>query len=220
MPIALPVSIPTRDLVRSRRPLLPTHLEGGPEVSIPTRDLVRSRQEAAIAACKSDLFQSLQGIWFDRDLIGFLPLSLLLRLRGFNPYKGFGSIATTTSSWLIRWSRKLLFQSLQGIWFDRDLGSLAVVFRMPESCFNPYKGFGSIATIEQVSQAHPQICFNPYKGFGSIATIQNQEELEPIEYVSIPTRDLVRSRQNGLERSLSIASSFNPYKGFGSIATE
>ena len=113
-------------------------------------------------------FQSLQGIWFDRDRSPRIPPTK--GTVGFNPYKGFGSIATTTMPWLRKvsttavsiptrdlvrsrrhrlrlgtiriqlvsiptrdlvrsrrwfenwWESELSFQSLQGIWFDRDSG--------------------------------------------------------------------------------------------------
>ena len=133
-------------------------------------------------------FQSLQGIWFDRDT----RLRMLEESVGdsFNPYKGFGSIATSkprtrrTSIRQVsiptrdlvrsrpRSARALsvlqMFQSLQGIWFDRDLTRLSHETGLTIG-FNPYKGFGSIATIAQLSQA-------------------------VADQVSIPTRDLVRSR--------------------------
>ena len=91
------------------------------------------------AAEADDLFQSLQGIWFDRD-VELVPGWAVAG--GFNPYKGFGSIATFGISPISPAPKTVsiptrdlvrsrldagvaqvetgVFQSLQGIWFDRD----------------------------------------------------------------------------------------------------
>ena len=158
-------------------------------------------------------FQSLQGIWFDRDTY---IMAYSHSPDRFNPYKGFGSIATLQAAYQIALSE--MFQSLQGIWFDRDLiskyredeprmfQSLQGIWfdrdlRMGSSCavpvmFQSLQGIWFDRDLRWGVGMKKMSCFNPYKGFGSIAT----------QHLGFPCAGR--------------PSSFNPYKGFGSIATK